>query len=79
MRHRLAGSSLLPRLYDAPTPWLADLPLEDGKHLYPAGLLGPYDPSTCVSAASACGSQKVIAMARYSAVAAESSVRARSR
>ena len=35
-----------------------------------------HQPSTCASAASAWGSQKVMSMARYSAMAADSSVRA---
>ena len=34
-------------------------------------------PSTCANAASVCGSQKVISMARYSSMAVINSVRAR--
>ena len=49
-----------------PTQWLAGLLLEEGKHLCQEGLIVPHCPSTCASAASACGSQKVMSMARYS-------------
>src|SRR4029450_8310878 len=35
-----------------------------------------YHPSTCASAASACGSQNVISMARYRSMAAAMAVRA---
>jgi hypothetical protein len=38
--------------------------LEEDKSLYQGGIIGPYYPSTCVSAASAWESQKVMSMAR---------------
>ncbi len=41
--------------------------------------VGPYYLSTCASAASVCGSQKVISMAQYSAIAVDSAARASSR
>jgi hypothetical protein len=39
---------------------------------------GPYRPSTCASTASAWGSQRVMSMARYRAIAVDSAVRASS-
>ena len=41
---------------------LTGLLLEVAKHLSQGRLIGPYPPSTCASAASAWGSQKVMFM-----------------
>ena len=54
------------------------LPLAKGKH-FASMAIDPYCLSTCASAASVCGSQNVISMSRYSAMAVDSAVRACSR
>ena len=51
-------------------------PLEEGADLVEDGIQSHHDSSTCASAASAWGSQKVISIVRYSAMAADSSGRA---
>ena len=62
----------------APTPWLTGFPLEEGANLCHMAVSFSY-PSTCATAASAWVSQKVMSMARYSTMAADSPVRACSR
>jgi hypothetical protein len=47
--------------------------LEQCNDLLEDGVVIHHGFSTCASAASACGSQNVIAMARYNSMAAESS------
>ena len=54
-------------------------PLEEGKYICQDGLIVPHCLSTCASAVSAWGSQKVISIARYSVSAVASSARACSR
>src|SRR5262249_36777383 len=53
--------------------------LEEGEHLGQDGIIVHHRPSTCASAASVWGSQKIISMAPYRAMAADSAVRACSR
>ena len=53
--------------------------LEERDDLRQDGIIVHYRSSTCASAASVCGSQKVISIARYSARAADRAVRACSR
>jgi hypothetical protein len=55
------------------------LPLVKGKHLGQDSIVVHHRPSTCVSAASTWGSQKVISIDRYISIAVESAVRAYSR
>src|SRR6516164_6509586 len=52
------------------------LPLEESQGLGDDGIIVHYRPSICASAASVWGSQNVISMARYSAMAVDSAVRA---
>jgi hypothetical protein len=55
----------MPSCCDTPTSAvLAGLLLEKGKPLYQDHLIVSHCPSTCASAASVCGSQKVISMVR---------------
>jgi hypothetical protein len=70
---------LLTLLRDSHTPLLAALLLKEGKHLWQDSLIVHQHPSTCASAASASGSQKVISMAQYSLMAVSSSARASAR
>src|SRR5262249_35770406 len=53
--------------------------LEEGEHLGQDSIVVHYRPSTCASAASVWGSQKVISIARYISRAVASAVRAGSR
>jgi hypothetical protein len=71
-----AGDSFAWCFGDTPTTLLAGLVLEQRKDLDYDGLVVHHRPSTCSSAASAWGSQKVISMARYSSMAVDSSARA---
>jgi len=68
--HRVCFSLL------AGTSMLTSPLLEVGKYLSQGRLTGLYHPATCARAASACGSQKVISMARYKSIAVASSARA---
>jgi hypothetical protein len=61
---------------NAPIQWLAELLLKEGKYLCQDSLTGYYYPPTCASAASACGSQKVISIAWYISMAVANVVRA---
>jgi hypothetical protein len=54
-------------------------PLEEPDNLIEDGIVVHHLPSTWASVASACGSQKVMSMARYRSMAADSSARACSR
>src|SRR6266700_4625309 len=72
------GDPFSRRRCDAPIPGLTALPRAKGKHLASMAI-GLYCLSTCASAASVWGSQNVMSMARYSTMAAHSSVRACSR
>ena len=74
-----AKDSFARRLGNAPTMLLAGLLLEEGKRRCQDGIIVHYQPSTCASAASAWGSQKVISIARYSVRAVDSPARACSR
>ena len=58
---------------------MARSPLEEGEYLYHDGLIIPHCFSTCANVASAWGSQKVMAISRYSAMAVVRAVRACSR
>jgi hypothetical protein len=53
-----------------PTPRLSGLPLEVDMPLCPERLIAPHCPSSCASACSAWGSQKVMSMAWYRSMAA---------
>src|SRR6516162_1077902 len=53
--------------------------LEERDHVGADSIVVHQRPSTCASAASVCGSQNVMSMARYSAMAVDSAVRACSR
>ena len=59
-----ATDSFARRLGNAPTRLVASLLLEEYKPRYQDDAIVHHRPSTCVSAASAWGSQKVMAMAR---------------
>ncbi len=65
------SSTLVASLCDALGPCVT----RRGRIVFPHG----HRASTCTNATSACGSQKVISIARYSAMAADSAARASSR
>jgi hypothetical protein len=60
----LSESFLRPVLRQCPHKLLPGLLLEEGKRRYQDGIIVHHRPSTCISAASAWGSQKVMSMAR---------------
>src|SRR5712691_6803725 len=75
-RDRLSVSSLLPTFSDDPEHGLLVSCLEESKHLCQADLKAHYPPSICARAASVWGSQNVMSIARYSAMAVDNSARA---
>src|SRR5262249_38907597 len=54
-------------------------PLQEIEHLCQDSIVVHQRPSTCASAASVCGSQKIISIDRYISMAVDNSVRACSR
>jgi hypothetical protein len=69
-----AGASVMPS-----TTLVAGLRVEQCKHLGHDGVVVHHRLSTCASAASVCGNQKVISIPRYISIAVDSAVRACSR
>src|SRR5713101_2166321 len=71
----LNGSSLLRALQQCPSPkLLAGLLLEEDKCRCQDGIIVPHCFSTCASAASVCGNQKVISIPRYISTAVDNAV-----